>query len=186
MTFMPFTLKHWNILIDGQSLAGKATEITLPAITPKIDNVNMYPTKLPVIVGYDSALIATITSAELSGQFAGLVGLENTTVVAMASTGNDSGIVVPQNYDNRNFPEIVKYGYIPVTQSASATLVGIVSSTTFSGWKSGDVTSDSFIITCKYFSFNGFGGSFTADFENNKFGANGSDMIEEIRGKIIL
>jgi P2 family phage contractile tail tube protein len=160
---IPFTLKLWNLFIQGGSWAGRADEIKLPQLSPNfIEHSAGLLVPQPVLVGWKGLVTAEFTLAELSTEIVALVGKESTTLIAKASTGNDEG----------------------VTKAESATFTGSISQYSPSSWKSGSKTQDKFTITCTYFKFNGSGGSFEIDTQNNKFSANGEDLVETIRGKI--
>lgn len=160
---IPHTLKLWNLFIDGDSWAGRALEITLPTLTP---NILAHSTGLlvqqPVLIGWNGLVTANFTVAELSSELVAVIGKESKTVMAKASTGNDDGSA----------------------KAETAIFTGILSNYEASAWKSGDVTADKFTITCVYYKFNGSGGSFEIDTENNKVLADGEDLVETIRGKI--
>lgn len=164
MIQIPFTLKLWNLFIDGKSWAGRASEITLPQLKPNyIAHSSGLAVPQPVLIGWSGLVQANFTVAELSSELVALVGKENTTLLAKASTGDDNG----------------------ATKTETAVFTGSISNYQASAWKSGSVTQDKFTITCTYFKFNGSGGSFEIDTQNNKFAADGEDLVETlIRGKI--
>jgi len=163
----PLTLKNFNLYFEGESQAGRATEISLPKIDVKVEGqLGARFTELPVFTGEIATLQAEFKTAEFCAEIQKRVGKfpEQTSLIAMGAIGDD------------------------VTQESlavAAVFRGWITQYQPSSWGAGKKTEDSFTMTCVYYKLAVKGiVVLEIDLAQNIYRVDGVDVVELIRNLI--
>jgi P2 family phage contractile tail tube protein len=132
---VPKTAKNFNVFVQGEGMAGVATEIELPEVKVKGVSHRAAGMDFPIILDQGlEQLQFKFTLAEFSAAVKGLVGARNghnTMITFKGSIGDDSaaGATVP----------------------VIANIKGLISEGAPSAWKTGEITGDKFAVDCKFY-----------------------------------
>lgn len=167
----PYTLKNFNLYVDGISYAGIVDEGTLPKITVKAEEhrAGGMDTPMSIDLGIDKLEIS-FTLAEMNPEVMSFVGVHN---------GGTTNLVFRGAANDDSSPG--------ATRPIVATCRGTFTESDSGNWKNGDKTQQKITGNLRYYKLEVDGKLvYEIDVENMIRNVGGTDQLESIRAAIGL